>query len=420
MLPRTILKEDVVAATYVQPRGGLFYGELFRVQEDWYAGFCYHSWCWTCRWWFTPVGDQAQRGDRDEVALAFSRFATHPSSQLAWHAMSEPEVAPGTILVFASCDESVQGRCMTAQLCVDRATVRVTLIDARLTPARLGDIVTTLADCRRPIQFKGKCEVAKHVNDALCCEDAHNVFRAIAALAGGWSVPRTDSSSTGLDWETMAEAAGAPGPRRTLGNGRGISLAGGGMVIATVSTDTAQRIRADYRIRLRSVDHRVDHRDATPLILRVTNTVWTELGLPPRPDANALKTPPLLILCAHTGPIGYADHRQEDPDAEDYAKVLTESVLIAGVPLAQIFAQARRLHARLRDRDWDLFCYFDALTPAALAYEDALHAKEKTAMATIRRIASSDVCVRAIKERVWRPHGRLTERMVHGVDACPP
>lgn len=325
--------------------------------------------------------------NRDGVStlVAFHRFVADGAVPIAWHITQTSRQAKdrawrgqpdAAIAIFASGDESVLGSCATVQSAPKACgrALNVTLVDARLTALRLAHVVSAVLDCP---------------GDKAC---ASGVYAALSSVMVNWPhAPRAPPNM-------LALSARAPGPVARLVTANSSTCAAHTVAAVTLASGTIAVATIDPELAHRAIDEVFEGNDCTQdgqprctVLSRACAALW------PR---DTLKTPALVILCA---PVGTPSIAMTEKTTRDGTVVL-----FSGVPLHQVLAFSHTLAFS----EIDDMPEFEAPTAADVVEEMAVVARRDSATATIRRIATTDRCVRAIKARVWRPSGKLVQSMI--------
>ena len=270
------------------------------------------------------------------------------------------------ITVFASCDESIAGSCCTVQFGCrsfrnEGLCIHVTIIDRRLNGARLSDIVRRLGRAPELANSRG-------YPGAL-------LYGILDEAMQEWPSGTVQPPDLGAIAERMDVRV------RVLGDGRIASMDDGRVIVVADPAQTRSIIAASR--------HGHSEDESTRALEHIVPEIWARV--------NQLVSQPTHVEVVTQR--GFGDPitvRGSDAGGGAPAKSVT---FVAAAPAVQLFAQY----------PFDL-CH--VMCDEDLAMELAYRARRQSARETIRRVVTSDPCLRIIKQRLWRPSGGLVTRMM--------
>ena len=284
-----------------------------------------------------------------------------------------------TVSIIATTDEHTLGRLACVQrgrAAQGRQLIFVTVADSRLTSSGLADIASSIWRTIKmsPDRAFGMLDV---------CRNA--IYKIVASWALDGDICARDPDLVSLARGHTGDLFASPG--RVPGS---VSICGGRAVIATIDRATSERISRCQRM--------IDSRPGVE---------WPTLF-----DKNA----PLRAALAEHATDGEDTHvylvdQTNGTGFEVFEKMHYGAFvgqLIRGVPAYHVCAMALSLAMDPLDVNINEF----VLSLPEQRAESTLRHQRADASRTIRTILSGDKAVRAIKELVWRPDGRLVGRRV--------
>ena len=329
----------------------------------------------------------------DSVEITFARSATAKRAVDAFKHRMVPDTTKTRnvhVVMLASRDESVLGRCATAQSHWRNVGVAyVTIVDSRMTPNRLVDLCDAL-------------HVASKRSTDDCCDLDDRCRDIVFCRTRFWG-----TEDPGRAPDLMRQLSGTMDPVVAGPVEHSVSLAGGRCVVGFVRpADIAPLLWVDQIASTRSFEECMDLNCKNAAMVRLTRRY-------------RVRSDTFVILVCHEG-YAYSplESQRYEIGADGAQELVIDGVVLPGTPAHHVCAQITHLVQSVsEDPDWSDAA--EPVHPDTLDREAQLVSERHEAIAAIRGVLCRDEVLKTIKALVWRPEGRLVETQMQAATASP-